>query len=190
MIWSDALALQGEQLGAELLEPLVAELLEHPAQAFSRWPQRDLSASHVLQELAGDFEQLEPVVALEAARAALEVSGEEASQAPISLIVGVERGAWFKREGASEPVALSTRGALRGIFSALLEHHILAGAPGLSVEQLFEAGWPGSDLSLTSKRARVYVAVRELRELGLEELLCSGERGYRLADHVRLRFER
>lgn len=56
----------------------------------------------------------------------------------------------------------------------------------LSAAQLLEAGWPGERMMPSSGAARVYMAVRRLRELGLEGTLLTLEEGYTLAPHCRV----
>ena len=45
---------------------------------------------------------------------------------------------------------------------------------------MLEAGWPGERMRPESGAARVYMAVRRLREVGLEAILRTDEHGYSL----------
>jgi hypothetical protein len=83
---------------------------------------------------------------------------------------------WFETpEG--ERVDLRTRAALRRILAALVEAR---GGPGLSMEQVFEAGWPGQSIAYDAAANRVYTSIAALRRMGLEGVLVRHDDGYRL----------
>jgi len=95
-------------------------------------------------------------------------------------------GFWFRVE-QEEVVEIVHRRSLRLLLARFIHHHVSESGTGLSVPDLVAAGWPGERLTEDSGRNRVYAAIRLLRRLGLEEVLTTDERGYHLADHVRLR---
>lgn len=109
----------------------------------------------------------------EGATAGPSEDGEEA------LVVGPEAG-WF-RIGSGEPVDLRRRRAHRLILRALVDQRLSAPGIGLSLERLFELGWPGESALPSAAAARVYMAIRALRALGLGERLCRQDDGYLLA---------
>ncbi|MEZ4238740.1 MAG: hypothetical protein R3F59_21830 [Myxococcota bacterium] len=80
---------------------------------------------------------------------------------------------WFQLGG--ERVDLAPTPLLGRLLAAL----IAARAP-LSVEALLAAGWPSERVLPAAGRARVYVAVRRLRVLGLEDVLLRRDGGYLL----------
>lgn len=76
------------------------------------------------------------------------------------------------------------RGPLRRVLLALAQHQ---GRP-LTASALREAGWPGERMGPDSASARVYMAIRRLRELGLESVLLTTEQGYQLSAQLELRW--
>ena len=80
---------------------------------------------------------------------------------------------------------LSRRSALRKVLLALAERHA-RGLGGLATAEVLEAGWPGERMRAESASARVYMAIRRLRALGLEEVLLTTEDGYALSSLVRI----
>jgi hypothetical protein len=54
------------------------------------------------------------------------------------------------------------------------------GGQRASSEDLVAAGWPDEKLSHRAGRTRLYVALGELRKLGLRDVIRSGPRGYAL----------
>ena len=73
-------------------------------------------------------------------------------------------------------VDLSKRPSLRGILGALARAHSEAHA--LLGEALIRAGWPDEKLVPRAAKNRLHVALTTLRQLGLEDVLRSGEGGY------------
>lgn len=94
------------------------------------------------------------------------------------LEVGPEA-TWFRVPGAP-PVDLRKRRAPRLILRALFEHRLAAPGAGLSVEALCAAGWPGDRALPHAAAARLYVAIRTLRTLGLAGVLRRQDDGYLL----------
>ena len=79
---------------------------------------------------------------------------------------------WFQVADEA-PVDLSRRGPIRRLLEAVVE----ATEP-LDVYDLLDAGWPGQNIDPEAGARRVYVAVSELRKLGLKDLLRLQDDGY------------
>jgi hypothetical protein len=62
-------------------------------------------------------------------------------------------------------------------------------SPGetLSVNDLFEIGWPGENIPYESQVRRVYTAIWTLRTLGLDSFLLTRNEGYMLDPKKALR---
>ena len=86
------------------------------------------------------------------------------------------------------PFVLKGRDALRRIVQALVRSRVIRGEAPMSVDDLFEAGWPGllDTLPPASRAQRVYAAVSRLRKLGLHGILENHAQGYRLATSWRV----
>ncbi|MCB9678330.1 MAG: hypothetical protein H6737_24725 [Alphaproteobacteria bacterium] len=85
---------------------------------------------------------------------------------------------WFETP-AGEHVDLRTRAALRRILAALVDAR---GGPGLSMEEVFEAGWPGQNIGYEAAANRVYTSIAALRKMGLGDVLVRHDDGYRLEE--------
>jgi predicted ATPase len=90
---------------------------------------------------------------------------------------------------ASRRVDLTRRGALRRILAALAEARLARPGTGLPVREIVRLGWPGEKMSPESATARVYMAVRTLRSLGLEGVLLTRDDGYLLDPAARVEVE-
>jgi hypothetical protein len=77
-----------------------------------------------------------------------------------------------------EQFDLSRRGPLRRILLALVEARLRAPGAALSTAEVQEAGWPGERMRPESAAARVYMAIRRLRVLGLQRGLRTCDVGY------------
>jgi hypothetical protein len=88
-------------------------------------------------------------------------------------------GTWFESEGRR--VSLTTRRALAGMLAKLAGDKRAAPGRTVSLEALFDAGWPGEVVPEASRRRRVYVGIDTLRTLGLRAALLQKDRGYLLA---------
>lgn len=95
-------------------------------------------------------------------------------------------GHWFQVDDA-DPVDLTSRDPLRRILSAVLDVSEDSEREGASVDELIEVGWPDAQPTRSSGANRVYYSIRKLRELGLEEILITGESGYRFGPRTKLR---
>lgn len=78
----------------------------------------------------------------------------------------------------------SRRGPLRRVVLALLEARLRAPGGALSALEVQDAGWPGEKMFPESGAARVYMAIRRLRALGLEAVLLTTDAGYLLDPHA------
>ena len=75
-------------------------------------------------------------------------------------------------------VSLSRRAPLRRLVAGLAA--ALGARRALDTAQLFELGWPGERSQAKNADARVYVAISELKKLGLREHLGRAGDGYAL----------
>jgi hypothetical protein len=116
-----------------------------------------------------------PVTNERAARRIVEraLAGLEAERDAAAVWVG-PGGAWFAL-GDGPRVSLARRLPLQRLLLALS-----SAQAALTVEALFAAGWPGQSIRPASAAHRVYVAVNELRRLGLGDRLQTADGGYRL----------
>ncbi len=131
--------------------------------------------------LARDIEDVFLAADLEAVRGEV----DRAERGELTLEIRANGSAAELRGGVAGRVTidLSRRAALRRILLALAERH---GQRGLTLAEVLEAGWPGERMRPESASARVYMAIRRLRALGLEEVLVTTEDGYALSSLVRV----
>lgn len=76
------------------------------------------------------------------------------------------------------PVDLSRRNTFRRLLEGLVK--TLEAPHTLSTHRLFELGWPGKEAESRAAHARVYVAISELRKMGLGTHLVREGDGYKL----------
>jgi len=81
-------------------------------------------------------------------------------------------------------IDLSRRGPLRRLLVALVERRLRDPGGALTVADMLAAGWPGEKMRSESGAARVYMAIRRLRVLGLEPVLHTSDEGYSLDAEV------
>lgn len=173
-------ALRGEATpGHEQLPGLVLQLLanSHAARPEDRSIPRFLGTFRLV------LDDLGIVPDLERFRMELRHLVREARE-HARLAVG-EEARWFQLGGA-EVVRLDRRGPLRRVLGALVTARRDRPDQAVSWEDLFAAGWPGERPHPESARNRVYVAVSELRAIGLRELLVRRDDGYLLAPSARI----
>jgi len=84
---------------------------------------------------------------------------------------------WFETREAGR-VDLSKRRALRLIVQRLAEAREATPGVGIDVHALVEAGWPNERILTEAATARVYTAIKTLREVGLGEALIRQDDGY------------
>jgi predicted ATPase len=99
-----------------------------------------------------------------------------------ALVVG---SGWFKAPRARR-IDISSRRAPSSLLSALAVARKQRPGASLTVEELFEAGWPGEKALPAAAASRVYVAISTLRKIGLKELIIRDDAGYRLDPSVPL----
>lgn len=87
-----------------------------------------------------------------------------------------------------EPVDITRRKALRGILQLLADFRRDTPGEPATLDDVLEAGWPGEVMTHESGKRRVYVSVKRLRDLGLEELLVTAGDGYMLDPNVPIEF--
>ncbi|MFT5457957.1 MAG: putative ATPase [Myxococcota bacterium] len=91
-------------------------------------------------------------------------------------------GSAFQFRGAEAD--LSRRKALRLILRALAERRDTAPGEVIALHDLVDSGWPGERTLPDAGANRVYSAVRDLRKLGLRDVLTRADDGYRLDPKV------
>ncbi len=82
---------------------------------------------------------------------------------------------------------LRSRRALKRIVAALVQAHRARPGTPVTVAELLDAAWPGEQLQAKAGANRVYVAMTNLRKLGLRALVMRGEGGYSISTEVALR---
>lgn len=100
-----------------------------------------------------------------------------------TMTVRVSRDGRRVQVGA-ERFDFSRRGPLRRVLVALVEMRLRSVGRPLSASDVQEAGWPGEKMFAESAAARVYMAIRRLRELGLGPALRTVDAGYLLDANV------
>jgi tetratricopeptide (TPR) repeat protein len=99
-----------------------------------------------------------------------------------ALVVGM---GWFKPPHGRR-IDISSRRAPSALMSALAVARKQRPGASLTVDELFDAGWPGERALPAAAASRVYVAISTLRKLGFKELLIRDDAGYRLDPSVPL----
>jgi tetratricopeptide (TPR) repeat protein len=89
------------------------------------------------------------------------------------------------RRGASV-IDLRARKALPGVLRALAAARVERPGDHLDVAAIFEAGWPSEKALHHAAAARVYMAIRALRTLGLRDAISTSPRGYRIDPSIEL----
>ncbi len=102
---------------------------------------------------------------------------EAGARTPPALRVA-DDGTWFEVDG--QHVDVARRGAVRRILSGLATARLEKTGRSLSVDDLFQIGWPGERIPYESQVRRVYTAIWTLRTLGLEGTLLTRDEGYML----------
>lgn len=115
---------------------------------------------------------------LRTARAILATLGKALEADPTDTLLVAQDGTWFETRAGR--VDVQRRGAIRRILVALAVKRASATGRALSVDDLFEAGWPGEHIPYDSQVRRVYTAIWTLRTLGLEDTLKTRDDGYLL----------
>jgi len=79
------------------------------------------------------------------------------------------------------PHDLTTRHTLRRILHTLLDAHKQEPGRCVTMEELLAGGWPQEVMTYESGSQRVYAAIKQIRKLGLGDLVQTGESGYLIA---------
>jgi predicted ATPase len=100
-------------------------------------------------------------------------------------IVVPSDGAWFEANGVR--VSLGRRRSLSLMLARLAHERRTTPERVVSIDALFEAGWPGEKSAAAAARRRVYVGIDTLRSLGLRDAIVQRDRGYALGPAVEIR---
>ena len=106
-----------------------------------------------------------------------------ASHIPTRSLFVARDGAYFSVSGG-ERVDLSTKGPLRRIFRAIVAAHRQNPRHGLTVSEVFDAGWFGERADADAAAGRVYSAISKLKRAGLTFVLLRTDAGYQLDPRV------
>jgi len=106
-----------------------------------------------------------------------------ASHVPTRSLFVARDGAYFSVSGGAR-IDLSTKGPLRRIFRAIVAAHRQSPRRGLSVAEVFDAGWFGERADADAAAGRVYSAISKLKRAGLTHVLLRTEAGYQLDPRV------
>ncbi len=112
----------------------------------------------------------------------------EASAPPEStpnLVVGFDV-SWVAGPDGEQHLLGRPQGRL---VAAFIERHREAPGTALTTQDLLQAGWPGERLVPEAGSNRVYVALTQLRRMGLRNVLEHREGGYRLAPRTVVRHQ-
>jgi hypothetical protein len=102
-----------------------------------------------------------------------------ASQIPTRSVFVARDGEYFTVSGGAR-VDLSTKGPLRRIFRAIVTAHRTSPRRGLTVNEVFDAGWFGERAAPDALAGRVYSAISKLKRMGLGDVLLRTDAGYLL----------
>ena len=86
----------------------------------------------------------------------------------------------YVRVSGGPAIYLAPGSPLRAVVRSLADLHRERPLGGLSVEELFDAAWPGKILGPHVSAGRVYHAICKLRRMGLGQVLSRADAGYRL----------
>ena len=109
----------------------------------------------------------------------------ETFESRLELRVGRGGHSFQRGTGPIHPVA--TGAAAQRVLAALAVHRDEAPGQVLSASDLLARGWPGERVQPRAGLIRVYNVVSRLRRAGLDDLLETVERGYRLEPRVAIR---
>ena len=112
-----------------------------------------------------------------------EPSSGTGGQAPERALLLAPEGRWLKTPGGPWQ-DLRRRGLGRRLLRKLVERQREAPGAGVSLDELREAGWPGERMTAASAANRIYVALHQLRSLGLVDQVIRTQDGYLLDPNV------
>ncbi len=101
------------------------------------------------------------------------------SRIPTRTLFVARDGEYFTVSGGPR-VDLGTKGPLRRIFRAVVTAHRTCPRRGLTVNEVFDAGWFGERAQPGALSGRVYSAISKLRRMGLGDVLVRTDAGYLL----------
>ncbi len=107
---------------------------------------------------------------------------EHIASAQVDWVFQTDARAFITPDG--QHVGLGRRQGSRRVLEALVDARVNEPGRSLTTEELFARGWPGQTIRHASAQARLWTAIRDLRSLGLHDLLETSGDGYRLAPHV------
>lgn len=93
------------------------------------------------------------------------------------LVIGPD-GRWFRWQ--EQCVEFRRQAALRSILETLARSRVENAGTPLGLEELVGSGWPGERIGMDSQKNRLYVAMSQLRKLGLRGLILSRDDGWLL----------
>lgn len=102
------------------------------------------------------------------------------------LILGIEASWTVASDGTRHVLGQ----AHRRIVTALAELHRRSPGAVLTMQELLEAGWPGERPIPEAGANRVYVALTQLRRMGMRDLIERCESGYRFVPDAQIQFSR
>lgn len=101
-----------------------------------------------------------------------------------ALVVAAPTANWFQWE--QNVVDLSRRDAPRRILNCLVEYRVNHSGKAVTKDELVARGWPEEVLHPEAAKGRLYTAIRQLRDLGLRDILLTRSGGYLLDSKVPL----
>lgn len=110
--------------------------------------------------------------------------GEEARE----VLVVYAGGRGFRAPGGV-PVTLPERSPLRRILEHFAKRRIDAPGEIVTLEDIVQAGWPKEKIGSDAALNRAYVALANLRKLGLRGLLLNGGGGYAISQALIVRID-
>lgn len=113
---------------------------------------------------------------------------DDRAQPEAEALVVFAGGRGFQAPGSS-PVALPERSPLRRILAHFAERRIEAPGEIVTLEDIVRAGWPTEKIGSDAALNRAYVALANLRKLGLRGLLLNGGGGYALSQALVVRID-
>ncbi len=117
------------------------------------------------------------------------LEGQAGEDEPDDAMVLARDGSMFELPDG-ERVDLSSRKALRLILAELGTLRQASPGGGISVDELRHVGWPDETLTDEAGSSRVYTAIRNLRSMGLDDILLTGRSGYYLDPEIPFRWGR
>ncbi len=109
--------------------------------------------------------------------------GSGGQAAPERALLLAPEGRWLKTPGGKWQ-DLRKRALGRRLLLKLVERQREAPGAGVSLDELREAGWPGERMTAASAANRIYVALHQLRGLGLVDQMVRTQDGYLLDPNV------